>query len=150
MAPMTAQAATDGTALPPSALDGYHEASQHTPACFAVFETLARIGDKWGMVLLLFLRDGSRRFGELKRRVPGISQRMLTLTLRNLERDGLVERSVHPSVPPRVDYQLTPLGHSMCEPIEALGVWAKEHASEVRAARQRFDSRDDSGDQRPV
>jgi len=114
--------------------------SQHTSSCFGVNETLARIGEKWSMLLVLLLRGGTRRFSELKRVVPGISQRMLTLTLRSLERDGLVKRTLHPAIPPRVDYELTALGHSLSQPIAALGDWAKEHEDEIRAARSGFDA----------
>lgn len=114
----------------------------HAAECIDVSETLARVGDKWSMVLVLLLRGGTLRFGELKRRVPGISQRMLTLTLRGLEREGLVQRTLHPAVPPKVEYQLTALGRSLSHPIEALGAWAKEHEAEVRAAREAYDARD--------
>ena len=108
-------------------------------ACFGVSETLARLGDKWSMLLVLHLGHGTQRFGELKRLISPISQRMLTLSLRNLERDGLVKRTLHPSVPPRVDYELTALGRSLREPIEALGVWAISNEQQVRAARRAFD-----------
>ena len=115
--------------------------SQHASTCIRVSEMLARLGDKWSMLLVLLLRSGTRRFGELKRSVPGVSQRMLTLTLRNLERDGLVKRTVHPTVPPRVDYELTELGHSLSAPIATLGVWAQAHEDEIRSARNDFDAR---------
>jgi DNA-binding HxlR family transcriptional regulator len=118
-------------------------AAELQPACLAVGDTLARLGDKWSMLLLLLLSKGTIRFGELKRQVPGISQRMLTLTLRNLERDGLVKRTLFASVPPRVDYELTDLGRSIREPINALGDWAQAHESDIRAARRAFDASDD-------
>lgn len=91
-------------------------------------------------MLVLLLQSGTRRFGELKRLVPGISQRMLTLTLRGLERDGYVKRTYHPTVPPRVEYELTVLGHSLSEPIAALGVWALAHEAEIRSARSAYDA----------
>ena len=87
------------------------------------------------------LGDGPRRFNEIKRMVGGISQRMLTLTLRGLERDGLVTRTVFPTIPPRVDYELTDLGRPLWKPVEALGTWAREHLPEIAAAKARFDKR---------
>lgn len=120
--------------------------SGHAPACFVVSDTLARLGDKWSMLLVLLLRGGTRRFGELRRLIPGISQRMLTLTLRNLERDGLVKRTLLPSVPPRVDYELTALGQSLCRALEVLGDWAAAHESEIRSARRAFDALGDTPD----
>jgi DNA-binding HxlR family transcriptional regulator len=108
--------------------------------CAAVKPVLARIGDKWVVLVVRLLgRRGPRRFNELRREIGAISQRMLTLTLRGLERDGLVTRTVHPTVPPRVDYELTALGRSLMEPIEALGNWAFAHKDEMDAARARFD-----------
>jgi len=109
--------------------------------CRAVSAVLARIGDKWSVLIVALLGDGPKRFNEIKRMVGGISQRMLTLTLRGLERDGLVKRTVFPTVPPRVDYELTPLGRSLWEPVDALGAWARAHQPEIEAARQRFDAR---------
>ena len=111
--------------------------------CRAVSTVLARIGDKWSVLIVRLLGDGPRRFSEIKRMVGGISQRMLTLTLRGLERDGLVTRTVFPTIPPRVDYELTDLGRSLWKPIEALGAWAQENMDEIAAARQRFDARHD-------
>jgi len=110
--------------------------------CRAVSSVLARVGDKWSVLIIVMLGDGTKRFNEIKRMVGGISQRMLTLTLRGLERDGLVTRTVFPTVPPRVDYELTPLGRSLWEPVEALGGWARAHIGEIEASRQRFDARD--------
>ena len=108
--------------------------------CRAVSAILQRIGDKWSVLIISRLGDGPRRFNEIKRIVGGISQRMLTLTLRNLERDGLVSRTVTPSVPPRVDYALTDLGRDLLVPVQALGQWAIEHTSCIEAARARFDA----------
>jgi DNA-binding HxlR family transcriptional regulator len=114
----------------------------HTSSdCRAVSSVLARVGDKWTVLIVALLGDGPKRFNEIKRMVGGISQRMLTLTLRGLERDGLVTRTVFPTVPPRVDYELTPLGRSLWEPVEALGAWARAHQPEIEAARRRFDAR---------
>jgi DNA-binding HxlR family transcriptional regulator len=107
--------------------------------CRKVSQVLARVGDKWSVLIVMQLAEGEMRFTEIKRRVNGISQRMLTLTLRGLERDGLVTRTIHPTIPPRVDYALTELGHSLCRPVMALGQWALAHVNEIDAARARFD-----------
>ena len=109
--------------------------------CRAVSAVLQRIGDKWTVLIVALLGDGPKRFSEIKRMVGGISQRMLTLTLRGLERDGLVTRTVFPTIPPRVDYELTDLGRSLWRPVEALGAWAREHQPQIEAARRRFDDR---------
>jgi len=107
--------------------------------CRRVSQLLARLGDKWTVLIVQSLGAGPRRFNELKRLIGGISQRMLTLTLKTLERDGLVTRTVTPSIPPRVDYELTDLGHSLREPIAALGDWALTNMTRIDAARERFD-----------
>jgi DNA-binding HxlR family transcriptional regulator len=109
--------------------------------CRAVASVLARVGDKWSVFVIMMLTDGPRRFNELKRTIAGISQRMLTLTLRGLERDGLVTRTVFPTIPPRVDYELTDLGRGLAEPVKALGEWAFAHLPEIQGARSRFDGR---------
>ena len=109
--------------------------------CRAVADVLARVGDKWTVMVVAFLAGGPMRFNELRRTIGGISQRMLTLTLRGLERDGLVTRTVTPSIPPRVDYELTKLGRSLLEPITALGTWAVRNRTVIEAARKRFDGR---------
>src|SRR5215469_14760640 len=101
-----------------------------TGECIAVSDVLARVGDKWSVLVVTRLGAGPMRFNELRRTVGGISQRMLTLTLRGLERDGLVTRTVFPTIPPRVDYELTPLGQSLWKPVEALGAWARAHHGE--------------------
>jgi DNA-binding HxlR family transcriptional regulator len=103
---------------------------------------LSRVGDKWSVLIIMLLRERPRRFSELKRGIGGISQRMLSLTLRNLERDGLVNRTVTPSVPPRVDYELTALGRSLAEPVEALGAWAFAHLEQIDQAQTRYDDAD--------
>jgi len=113
--------------------------------CRAVASVLARIGDKWSVFVIMMLIDGPRRFNELKRMINGISQRMLTLTLRGLERDGLVTRTIFPTIPPRVDYELTDLGRGLAEPIKALGEWAFAHLTEIAGARSRFDKRNGEG-----
>jgi DNA-binding HxlR family transcriptional regulator len=113
--------------------------------CRAVSAILARIGDKWSVLIVMLLGDGPKRFSEIKRMVGGISQRMLTLTLRGLERDGLVTRTVFPTVPPRVDYALTDLGRSLWPPVEALGLWARANQHDIEGARRRFDARMDAG-----
>lgn len=104
-----------------------------------VREVLDRVGDKWSVQVVAVLRDGSLRFGELRRSIEGISQRMLTLTLRGLERDGLVRRTVTPSIPPRVDYELTRLGRTLLDPIMALATWAERHRGDVHRSRAAYD-----------
>jgi DNA-binding HxlR family transcriptional regulator len=111
--------------------------------CRGVASVLARVGDKWSVLVIMLLSDGPRRFNELKRMIGGISQRMLTLTLRGLERDGLVKRTVFPTIPPRVDYELTDLGRGLRKPVEALGRWAHEHQPQIAHAREQFDQRDE-------
>ncbi len=108
--------------------------------CRAVGEVLARVGDKWTVLVVSTLGDGPKRFNELRRALGSISQRMLTLTLRGLERDGLVTRTVFPTVPPRVDYELTDLGRSLLEPVSELGLWARRHRPAIQDARERFDA----------
>jgi DNA-binding HxlR family transcriptional regulator len=109
--------------------------------CQRVGQVLSRVGDRWTVLIINELGDGPRRFNELKRQIEGVSQRMLTLTLKNLERDGLVRRTVTPTVPPRVDYELTALGRSMLEPVRALGQWAQAHIPQMDAARAQYDGR---------
>jgi len=113
--------------------------------CRGAASVLARVGDKWSVFLIMMLGDGPKRFNEIKRMINGISQRMLTLTLRGLERDGLVTRTVFPTIPPRVDYELTDLGRGLSKPVEALGRWAIEHQPEIQLARTNFDSRNGQG-----
>ncbi|WP_185984534.1 winged helix-turn-helix transcriptional regulator [Aureimonas mangrovi] len=117
--------------------DSLHSASH----CQLVSVVLARIGDKWSVLVVMFLADGPKRFNELKRAIGSVSQRMLTLTLRGLERDGLVSRTVTPTIPPRVDYELTELGHSLRGPVQALGGWAFENHQRIWDARSAFDAR---------
>ena len=112
----------------------------HKPeACPAVREVLSRVGDKWSVQIVALLGDGPMRFSELRRAIEGISQRMLTLTLRGLERDGLITRTVFPTIPPRVDYALTPLGRDLLTPVSALGAWAIRNQPKIARAREQFD-----------
>ena len=113
------------------------------PVCRTISTLLSRIGDKWTVLVVATLGDGPRRFNELRREIPSVSQRMLTLTLRNLERDGIVSRTVTPSIPPRVDYELTPLGHSLLKPITGLTEWALENVAAIHEAQARFDTEAD-------
>ena len=113
--------------------------------CRAVSEVLARVGDKWTVLVVSALGDGPKRFNELRRALGSISQRMLTLTLRALERDGLVTRTVFPTIPPRVDYELTKLGRSLLDPVSELGLWARRNRAAIADARSRFDARGDDG-----
>ncbi|WP_308250730.1 winged helix-turn-helix transcriptional regulator [Nonomuraea rhizosphaerae] len=103
-----------------------------------VREVLDRIGDRWTLPVIVELFQGPRRFRQLERGVEGISQRMLTLTLRKMERDGLVERTVYPTVPAQVEYELTPTGRSLSEVLQALAGWAAEHREVVIASRARW------------
>ncbi|WP_298244558.1 helix-turn-helix domain-containing protein [uncultured Bradyrhizobium sp.] len=111
--------------------------------CRGVASVLSRVGDKWSVFVIMMLSDGPKRFNELKRMINGISQRMLTLTLRGLERDGLVTRTIFPTIPPRVDYELTDLGRGLQQPVKALGQWAIDHLAQIEAARTHFDQRND-------
>ena len=109
--------------------------------CQKVSQILARIGEKWSMLVVMLLRDGPRRFNDIKRNTGGISQQMLTRTLRGLERDGIVTRTILPTSPPQVEYSLTKLGHSMSEPVLAFGQWVRGHLAEFEAARVQYDQR---------
>lgn len=110
-------------------------------ACPSVREVLNRVGDKWSVLVIALLGERTMRFSELQRSVEGISHRMLTLTVRQLERDGLVTRTVYPTIPPRVDYTLTLLGRTLLEPVRALEQWAVIHRFDIEAARHTYDSR---------
>src|SRR4249920_3064241 len=115
----------------------------HVPEdCRAVSEVLDRIGDKWSVLVVAMLGNGPQRFNELRRSIASISQRMLTFTLRGLERDGLVTRTVFPTIPPRVDYALTELGCSLLTPVNALGAWARQNRQKIEQARAHFDAAD--------
>lgn len=130
---MTKAKPQEGTAAIPGNL---HVAED----CRAVSEVLARVGDKWTVLVVSTLGDGPKRFNELRRALGSISQRMLTLTLRGLERDGLVTRTVFPTIPPRVDYELTKLGRSLLDPVSALSLWARRNRPTIQDARKRFDA----------
>src|SRR3954452_18093391 len=132
---MTGRKPQEGTAVLPGNL---HVAED----CRAVSEVLARVGDKWTVLVVSALGDGPKRFNELRRALGSISQRMLTLTLRGLERAGLLTRTVFPTIRPRVDYELTPLGRSLLEPVSGLGFWARQHRPQIQDARRRFDNTD--------
>ena len=132
---MTGLRKQEGTSMLPSNL--------HVPEdCRAVSEVLSRVGDKWTILVVGELGNGPRRFNEIRRSLGSISQRMLTLTLRNLERDGLVTRTVTPSIPPRVDYELTELGHSLAGPIQALGAWAFDNMAQIDAPQTAYDAKE--------
>ena len=107
-------------------------------------QVLDLIGDKWASLLILLLADEPKRFSTLQRSIQGISQKMLTQTLRSLERDGLISRTLYPEVPPRVEYALTPLGKTLCAPISAIVHWAEEHIDEVAAAQVTYDAKQSS------
>jgi len=130
---MTGKKTQEGTSRIPGNL---HVAAD----CRAVSEVLSRVGDKWTVLVVSTLGDGAKRFNELRRALGSISQRMLTLTLRGLERDGLVTRTIYPTIPPRVDYELTKLGRSLLEPVSELGLWARQNRAAIQDARQRFDA----------
>ena len=116
-----------------------HPASED---CRNLSSILARVGDKWTVLIVVLLGDGPKRFNEMKRMVGGISQRMLTFTLRGLERDGLVTRTVFPTTPPRVDYELTGLGGTLWQAVEPLSLWARAHVGEILTSREQFDGKD--------
>ena len=114
----------------------------HPPGrCRMIDEVLSLIGDKWSIYVVVMLGQGKRRFSELKREVDGISQKMLTVTLRGLERDGYVTRTAFATIPPRVEYELTELGQDLLTPVRALGDWANRNEARVVGARIRYDAR---------
>lgn len=108
--------------------------------CRPIGDVLARVGDKWTILVIRLLSERRQRFSELHRGIGGISQRMLTQTLRGLERDGLVERTVYPTIPPRVEYELTERGRTLQEPLRAVAEWALLHQEGIEDARRRFDA----------
>src|ERR1700742_576774 len=134
---MTGKKAQEGTNGIPGTL--------HVPEeCRAVSEVLSRVGDKWTILVVVELGNGRKRFNEIRRALGSISQRMLTLTLRGLERDGLVTRTVFPTIPPKVEYELTRLGRSLLEPVSGIGLWARQNRAAIQEARQRFDATSDN------
>jgi DNA-binding HxlR family transcriptional regulator len=118
--------------------------------CGGMADILNRIGDKWSVMIIGYLDRKTMRFNELRHAIGGISQRMLTLTLRNLERDGLVTRTVYPEIPPRVEYALTDLGRTLTEPLGALWDWAAAHQDEVKASRAAYDREHQPAEARPA
>jgi DNA-binding HxlR family transcriptional regulator len=123
----------------------------HLPGdCRAVSDVLARVGDKWSVLVVSRLGEGPMRFNELRRSIGGISQRMLTLTLRGLERDGLLTRTAFPTIPPRVDYALTPLGRDLLNPVSALGAWAIRNQPKIARAREQFDGNCEANGKPPI
>jgi DNA-binding HxlR family transcriptional regulator len=133
----------------PKAQEGLlKDTSQHSH-CLAMSDVLSRIGDKWSVMVVGILSRGTLRFNEIKRAINGVSQRMLTLTLRNLERDGLVTRTIYPEIPPRVEYSLTELGMTLTGPIGALWDWSAANHDMIVAARHTYDARR-SADEPPV
>jgi DNA-binding HxlR family transcriptional regulator len=132
----------DGTSKSPRHTEGTAAtlpAVVETQSC-ELRDLLDRLADKWSLLVVELLGHGTLRFTELKRQIEGISQRMLTRTLRQLERDGLVRRTVHPVVPPRVDYELTPLGRSLLVAVEPLVDWTRAHRGKIEKARTRYDA----------
>lgn len=129
------------TGIPQLGLESFDPQSER---CRSINGVLQRIGDKWSMLVVASLSNGPRRFSELLREIKPISQRMLTLTLRSLERDGLVSRTVTPTIPPRVDYELTVMGHSLQEPVLALAQWAVAHMPSIIEAQMVFDEAKES------
>jgi DNA-binding HxlR family transcriptional regulator len=136
-----APSATDGAAAGASGAVARPGAGSVTLTSCRVREVLERIGDKWSLFVISCLGAGPKRFTVLKREVAGISQRMLTVTLRGLERDGIVSRTMYPVMPPRVDYELTPLGRTLLNAVGALMAWADAHLDEVDTARAAYDAR---------
>ena len=113
---------------------------EQCPNCQRINDVLARVGDRWSVLVIISLSEyGTLRFNALKRNL-GISQRMLSLTLKKLERDGLVNRDYHPTIPPKVEYSLTHMGESFREPVSALGVWALNNLTEIDKAREKYDT----------
>src|SRR4029078_6697365 len=142
---MTARTGQEGTRL----LPGHRNVPANKPPplheeseCRAISEVLSRVGDKWTVLVVERLGTGPKRFNEMRRALGSMSQRMLTLTLRALERDGLVLRTVTPSVPPRVDYELTKLGHSLLTAVNSLADWARANTTAMDKARAKFDKSD--------
>ena len=117
-----------------------------TEPCRRISDILSRIGDKWSLLVIRQLGDGPLRFSQIKRSLGSISQKMLTATLRGLERDGFVSRTVFPTVPPRVDYALTPLGRDLLEPVKEIADWALKNAERIERARKRYDEASDHRD----
>lgn len=133
------QAPAQGFVHVAGATEGAEMCSTDNPASRVIREVLSRVGDKWSLLVIGLLHDGPRRFTEIQRSVDGISHRMLTQTLRSLERDGLVTRKSYPEIPPRVEYATTPLGRSLSEPVIGLVGWAATNHRAILDARSEFD-----------
>ena len=131
----------EGTFLIPenASSEDVQELLQKQP-CEGIAPILSLVGDKWSMLIVMYLATGPRRFNQLKRTIGGITQRMLTLNLRKLERHGILSRTVHPTVPPEVEYALTPLGYSLRGPVLSLGLWVLENKPELQRAQRAYDS----------
>ena len=130
-----------GPVCEPSAPAGEpFEPAREPPTCRAR-EVLQRVGDKWSVLVIDLLGQGTKRFSELHRAIDGITARMLTVTLRGLERDGIVTRTIHPVIPPRVEYALTPMGRTLLDTIGQLVTWTDSHLPEIEAARAAYDAR---------
>jgi DNA-binding HxlR family transcriptional regulator len=137
---------TDAARARPDRLsDGSTACSSENPASTVIREVLSRVGDKWSLLIIGTLDTGPLRFTELQRRIDGISHRMLTQTLRSLERDGLVTRRAYAEIPPRVEYSATELGQSLAEPVLELVGWAADHHERITSARDAFDAASDAG-----
>lgn len=144
MAAAQGEAATAGRPSAPPCVGETAAGNGEEPgtAC-AVRDILHRVGDKWAIFVVDRLGHGTRRFTELHRGIDGITPRMLTVTLRGLERDGIVARTIYPVIPPRVEYELTPLGKTLLATIEQLVTWAVEHRPEIETAQGAYDTRDE-------
>ncbi|WP_406297818.1 helix-turn-helix transcriptional regulator [Embleya sp. NBC_00888] len=137
----------EGTSKEPTLCTSNHDYDAHQwdvrEGC-EVRQILDRVADKWSLLVIAILESRTLRFTELRRAIDGISQRMLTVTLRQLERDGLVRRTVYPVVPPRVDYALTPMGTTLHTTIRSLITWTEEHQEQIARARAEYDARADA------
>lgn len=133
------------TYLPQPALERIAKMNLFDTSC-AGHQVLELIANKWTILIMYALTQGKKRYSELKQQVVGVSPKMLIQNLRNLERYGLIEREVYPSVPPRVEYSLTPLGTSLVEPLAMLGEWAYQHIADVKTAMEHYDSNPDLND----
>ncbi|WP_327355113.1 winged helix-turn-helix transcriptional regulator [Streptomyces sp. NBC_01304] len=126
-------------------MDVPDQVSGDLPTC-ELRDVLNRVGDKWSVLIMAMLGGGPRRYSELRRSIDGISQRMLTLTLRSLERDGLITRTVTPSTPPRVDYDLTPVGQTLSREVSGLIGWSEQHREYISVSRRSYDDEDSASD----
>jgi DNA-binding HxlR family transcriptional regulator len=125
----------------PSGAAGEPSGPTGEPSACRAREVLQRVGDKWSMYVIDLLGQGTMRFSELHRSIDGVTARMLTVTLRGLERDGIVTRTIHPVIPPRVEYALTPMGQTLLDTIGRLVIWADSHLPEIDAARSSYDAK---------